>query len=699
MAGKNQHYIPRFLLRAFGIRPPRREVWYFGLDKAPERRPIKRTASGEFFYSEPTFDGRATLDDAITRVESDMAAALNRIRGLPPGSVVAPSIAATIVSHLAQRTAHVRATLSEGVARLLEHAEKTFVEDDAFETLMGLDNGVPTDRFQTVAMDELAKSPEIARLGLPSRVLERTVFILAKEYSDKLAKITRAMIDGLQARSTEMVSNSHRKGLGEAIGSTDYKDFLRTFDWRVETAPKPGAILPDCVVVAIGPEGKAGNHLLLERDTLRALVLAVSPEKLLVGCKTGFALPRDFDFNVEAACLSNDFFLTPRNDKQTARLHTMIGQKLRPALVEVVDRSFRDVVCDSLNRVAKKVAPDTGAAGWRPTTGGRYELSLNCRGGERATTRVRDAVIALVGELAEAMPLERLDGITIGSDYSALLQAVQRGWENAPQPKTAPPEVGVGVAQVVTVRRSDLVKGRIVASSIVSDALISADADERAWATHILVRQLANVALMEIVEECLPGTLLEPAGDGIDGWLYATVDGAPEGYAASWMAGAFGNHESRAADLRELLASGIDRIMTEVPRERLAYREHGDLERLLNVALPTIQHVLRVAADLLGHCAFAGESPLGRSTMLNDALHRAKLRSWFLVYGDDLARFHRRFRRWESFDEFLAFNIHVERLLLAVGMFVWESAEGLRVEVPLGTDADALVARFRDGWV
>ena len=697
MAGKNQHYIPRFLLRAFGIRPSRRDVWYFGLNKSPERRPIKRTASGDSFYSEPTFDGQATLDDAITRVESDLAASLNEIRVQPPGTVVAPSIAAAIVSHLAQRTAHVRATFSEGVARLLEHAEQTFVERDACEALIGLDAGVPTDRFQTLAMSELAKSPEIARLGLPPRMLERTAFVLAKENSGELAKITGALIDGLHARSTEMVSNSHRKALGTAIDSSDYKDFLRTFDWRVETAPETGAILSDCVVIAIGREGMAGNHLLLERDTLRALVLAVSPEKLLVGCKTGFALPSDFDFNIEAACLSNVFFLTPRNDKETGRLHTMIGQKLRPALAEAVDRSFKDVAHDRLKGVARDISPDIGSLGWSPTTGGRYELSLNRCGEELTTTRVREAVIALVGELAGAMPLERLDGITIGSDYFGLLQAVQRGWENAPPPKTAPTEVGVGVAQVVTVFRSGLVKGRIVASSIVSDALISADADDRAWARYLLVRSLAHVALMETVERCLPGTLLESVGGGIDGWLYATVDGAPDGYAASWMAGAFGNATRVAADSRELLAAGIDRMMTVVPRERLSYREHGDLERLLNVALPAIQHVLRVAAALLGHCAFTRESPLGPSTMLNDALDRAKLRSWFFVYGDDLARFHLRFGRWESFEEFLAFNIHVERLLLAVGMFVWESPEGLRVEVPPGTDADALVAKPRDG--
>ena len=295
------------------------------------------------------------------------------------------------------------------------------------------------------------------------------------------------------------------------------------------------------------------------------------------------------------------------------------------------------------------------------------------------------------------MPLERLDGITIGSDYPGLLKAVRRGWEDAPVPETVPSELGIGVAQTVTVNRSGIVKGRIVASSIVSDALISEDSRQRTWGTHALVRQLAAAAQMEIVEGCLPGALLGSAAEGIDGWLYANADGAPESYAASWMAAAFQDSAEVAPRLRELLAAAIDRLMTVVPRERLAYREHGDLEALLGVVLPETRRILFVAADLLGHCAFTGVSPMSGEPVLGEALDRAGLRNWFGVYGDHLARFHRRSGRWESFDEFLAFNIHVERLLLSVGMFAWEAPEGLRVEVPLGTDAEALLAGLREG--
>ena len=331
----------------------------------------------------------------------------------------------------------------------------------------------------------------------------------------------------------------------------------------------------------------------------------------------------------------------------------------------------------------------------RLTSGFQYELSLSDCGDEWTAARVQEEVVSLVNELARGMPLQRLDGITIGNDYPGLLRAVPRGWKNAPPPDTVPPEVGVGVAQTVTVKRSGMAKGRIVLSSSVSDALISEDAEQRALGRYALVRQLASVALMEIVERCLPGTLLGPAGEGIDGWLYASVDGGPESYTESWMAAAFGDSDEIAHGLRELLAAAIDHMMTEVPRERLAYREHGDLERLLGAALPAIRYVLMMSADLLGHCAFAEEPPLGKTSVLRDTLDRAGLRAWFDVYSVDLARFHHRSGWWESFEEFLAFNIHVERLLMTVGMFVWEAPEGVRVEVPLGTDLNSLLGSLR----
>ena len=697
MSGPNQHYIPSFLQRAFGIRPERREIWYFGRGEPAERRSVKRTASEDFFYSEPRSDGRPTLDDSITQKESDLARLLKEVRSKSPGSAVESATAAMIVSHLAQRTAHVRTTFSEGLGRLLALAQAIFGERADVETLMGLDGGVPTSLFRDRVTSELTAALEGVPLNMPHRVLERMAFILAKEHRDELVDqgkgLVNAVLCGLRPDSPEFVRDTHNKALGELIESSEYEVLLRTFNWSVHLGPATGAILPDCVVVAVGLDGIAGNHLIVGGKETAAMVLAVAPDRLLVGLRPGFALPCEFDYNREAACLCHTFFLATRNDEETGRLHAKIGSRFGPDVEAAVEHGFDDFVKRGSSADAKEDGLDVDTVAWKPTTGGRYELSV--AGYDRLTTEtIQGEVVSLVDELATTMPLERLDGIMIEKDYPGMLRAMTRGWENAPTLETQPSDIGVDNAQTVAVRRSGVVKGLIVVSSTVSDALVSRNAAQRAWGTHALVRQLASVALMEIVEECLPGTLPWQVGEGIDGWFYAYVHGAPESFVASRRAARFGNPENVAQELRELLGACFDWMVSAIPRERLAYREHGDLDRLLGVALPAIRRVLMVAADLLGHCASTGEQPLAGNSALDESLDRAGLRAWLGVYFDDLARFHRRLGRWETFEEFLAFNIHAERLLFAFGMFARETPEGLRVEVPLHTDMEALIAMY-----
>lgn len=216
MAGPNQHYIPSFLQRAFGILPRRKEVWYFSCGEAAERRRIKRTASEDFFYSKLRADG-PTLDDAITRIESDLAVWLREIRSKSPGDVIAAKMAAAIVFHLAQRTAHFRAVLSEGMARVLERAEESFVERDRVEALMGTDDVVPTDRFRELATSELASNPEVSQFNIPLHLLERIAFLLAKENVAEMVGFVSAALDWWRprpVRSRGRVPCGRRPALG-----------------------------------------------------------------------------------------------------------------------------------------------------------------------------------------------------------------------------------------------------------------------------------------------------------------------------------------------------------------------------------------------------------------------------------------------------------------------------------------------------
>ena len=325
----------------------------------------------------------------------------------------------------------------------------------------------------------------------------------------------------------------------------------------------------------------------------------------------------------------------------------------------------------------------------------KYKPSLAASDDRAPVDRFQSELTALVSDVERTVPLQRLDGITVGSDYPGLLRDVDRGFDGASVAQTMAPEFGTGIAQTVMVKRSGVIKGRVVMSSAVGEALISDDSEAASRAVRIIVTQLAQVALIGIVDEQLPGRLLTPLESDIDGWLYKSVDGVPATYSASRMAAGYGDSQATRDELRESLVVSLGRLSSFVAEERTMYSMHRNMTKLLGVVLPTVRHVLTVAADLLGQCSVTGKPPLDDSGELAEALDRLGLANWLRYYDGHLKRFHGRLGRWESFDEFLAFNIHVERLLWSVGMFAWEDPNGLRIEIPPDWDARAFDA-FRD---
>ena len=204
---------------------------------------------------------------------------------------------------------------------------------------------------------------------------------------------------------------------------------LREFEWVVEGAPEGGAILPDCVVIAFDKDGNVGTHLLVGGKNVRAVVMAISPEKLLVGCRPGVGLPRGFEYNAEAARLSHSFFLSARNDEEMSWLQALIGERLRAAMAASTEAAFEGRQPTSGGDRQEQTGREAGAFGGRPTLRAQYELSLVGCGDEVTSQRMQNEVARVVEDVAGAIQLERLDGITVGSDYPVLLRGVDRGFE------------------------------------------------------------------------------------------------------------------------------------------------------------------------------------------------------------------------------------------------------------------------------
>lgn len=700
MAGDNQHHIPRFLQRGFAVAGSRGfKIWAFDTERAPKKpRSIRSTGTEEHFYSEPSADGSPTLDDLITDQENPLSDKLIALRSQPIGTVVDCNLAAELVSHLAPRTAHLRQTLERGMRQLVTGAAQLISQQNKIEYLLGLDKHEPTEAFTTRFLEELKKVQQVehvAELGIPDKVLERIAFQHARENFDTAMVEIRPMFDRLFAdwleNSGEVARTGHNKALSSTQGPNARFDHLANLHWTLAPAPPEGAILPDCVAVAYTLSGMS-PLMLADLDETTAVAMPISSHAILLGTPGMTQLLAD-DFNRDSARVSHRFFLSATNDAVIAGLRQLIDQRASQLVEEAVQHAFKDLlppVAPALEVGSDHDSDDDPVGSVTPTLS--WELSLlGMFDTADDAAELTEAIRGVVTAVGYSLPLSRLEGITFSSDYCMALSQIDRGIEGVGPPSSVDPAIGTGFAQTVNVVRDGTIMCRVVVDSGVGFGLLSDEPATVDWATAVLIRQLMLASLTEVVDVSLPGVILQPIADPLQGWLYSAVSAAIDGYVVSHMASGFGNPDELTNGSSQLLAEALDRLREIVLPARLAYRYDGDLDTLLDITMPHVRNVLQFAADLLGHCAGRGISAAEPGSDLAVALERIGLKNWLPRYAGDLETCRLGYGKWQSFDEFLTLNVHVERLMWQLGMIPWANENGMRVEVPLGTDAEALM--------
>ncbi|MNV84603.1 hypothetical protein D3C71_1784890 [compost metagenome] len=133
------------------------------------------------------------------------------------------------------------------------------------------------------------------------------------------------------------------------------------------------------------------------------------------------------------------------------------------------------------------------------------------------------------------------------------------------------------------------------------------------------------------------------------------------------------------------------RLQEVIPSQRLAYRFHGDMDRLLEAILPLVRSFLHHAATMAGHCAGL-EPPLAvAGAEWARELERGGLGAWLVTFQDDLEKFAGRIGEWQSSSELYDFTKHAERVLWQFQIIPWEKDNGeVYVTIPLAVDVHAL---------
>jgi hypothetical protein len=683
MAGKNQHYIPRFLQRGFLHDPQEKaeRTWLHRRGAQPRLVGIRSVGASEYFYSKLSADGSETLDDQITALEGGLAAEVAALRNKPIGVPVDAHIAARLTTHLLLRTAHLRSVFSQGAVQLMDGAASAFADTAAMRHVFKVDSLEESTAFSQELETAVQKLP-LEALSIPRPLASRIAMFFARERFDSVYNENRSTIATALAHivrmTPDMARDAHNKSLTSLKGGA-WESFLQALEWRVQAVS--GAVLPDCVVIAREIGHEFTPFLLSERDDVELVIVPLAHDRLLLGARDPHCIPTLETLNAASAACCDNFFIS-RSEAEGAELSHLIGQRS----TKFIEASVADAL--STFRPHSETQADRAPIERNLTghsTTNNFSYSLTCVGfeGTDAAAALGEIVHAVVLELSRNMPLRSLDGIVFADDYAAAVRNVDRGDPSLGTDSTQSREYGRAVAKPVKVIRSGAPKTQLVMDASIAAGLLSGDHAHQQGALHILVKALASIAHSDLYESKLPTLTPTPPNEAIR-FLYPWISTAPGNY--------FSARESAFIDptagerLATLVIDSLTSARQSIENSRLQYRLDNDLGSLLTKALPPISFVLGHAAEWLGHKDGLPDQDQFPGAMLLAKLQDFELHHWLELFGRDLRTLYAADEQFTT-ERVFALSGHVERLLWTVQLFPWPMDDGsLFVSVPWGED-------------
>lgn len=681
MAGKRQHYIPRCLQRGFLAETSgdAELTWQFRRGSDPKCVGIKDVGVSDWFYSKRSVNGERTLDDIITDYENrgGLGAQLQSLRSASPSEQIDASVAAEIVTHLMVRTRHMRSVLAQSGFMIADEIAKLFNDPERVRKQFGIDNGNPSD-FIGEIIDEIIDQQNLEGLGVPRPLAVRVAQFLFREQFGRVFDPNDPILGSLLSQFSDSIDdnvlNAHKNALERGVAPEPRQQTLRGYGWFVEEVQN--LILPDCVALGVELAGETLPLFLANDERLELVLMPVASNRLLIGRRGDIPLPSARSINRASATCSDNVFLSGANTPELELLSDKIADRTRNALLNAISSVF-----DTDDNVEGRQQAE------EPMLHPLVSYSVQFQGcADQETANEIGAVLqALTSELSRLMPLDRLDGMTFASDYAAALENLDRGDPDLPVLCTSEHPGGVGVAQTPLVIRDGVRKNHIVFQAWIGLALVDESESVQRDGLHLVISLLSQVAYLRMHEN---DEELD-VGDPLIFLLHPAIDSVPLNYFSARISATV--RPTAGDQYANLFYAALADAMDQVPKARLAYRTHGDLDELLDAALGKISPVLNRAADILGHIDGLPEGDFKVGDELLSALENVGLVDWFDLFARDLRALDAS-ETAESYQEKLCgLDVHVERLMWVFQMFPWVTTDGQgRVEIPSGSDLSEL---------
>lgn len=687
MAGKRQHYVPRFLQRGF-LALSRKEgagecTWWHFRGNPPKSLSISHIGVSEYFYSRVGKDGERTLDDVITDRESSVQDALNYARNAQSGDRLASTQVARLATHLVMRTAFIRSVFEEAGEMITKGVIESFTHPQAMRDLVGVDALTPSAHVSIATAIVLDSFEKEGRDCIP-QLLERVIAYQVRESFYEIAPDWDRSLERIEAEVTKqtpiVVADSHRSTLADGDHHA-WEAALSALEWTKISLD--GMVLPDCIAVAKTKRMDWAPLLLAGVGDIQACILPIDHHSILLGT-SGEAIEID-------ACMVRGILITCSDE-------FFIAAEPMPALSERLGRRSEEVISELVREALKEVRTDRAPAACAssedscspllPLPPAAIKLSVPNDLRENDLKILADTVKMAIRLVSEIVPLQSLDGITLAHDMQRALAELDMGDPAMPAHTASTRAYGSVVSKCVKVVRESGPMQHIVLAWFAVQGLLSDQPDLQSMSVHTLVKQLIAAGFGERYSITHEGALTSATPFSLD--LFAGASAAPCEYFCARKSARIdpGAGMTYAILVRDCVASSL----VDIRKAHERYHESRDVSEFFDAAISYARNIIEHTAQWCGHQDGMAEVQLEDQNkgpkddsrpLIVATLAPLGLAKWLDLLGRDLRALYGTSSSFTP-ERVLALSTHVERLLWAMGAHPWPMADGA-THVTIGT--------------
>lgn len=333
MAGKRQHYIPRFLLKGFCSKTEGTKsfVWYFRKGSKPSEISIRDVAVSKQFYGDT---GPESIDEKLTEMEQKFGPTIERLRKDKKIDISDLPIVVAFFINMVIRTQFIRKSFTDATGGLMEMTARNLSDPRKMAVVLNQAITQNKSRFH----DQLRRSMH-SKLGAKMPVVEEHIIrwveenseqltsLLARPISKEFGKVLTAFIEKIDEHGTV----SHKVALDRFLDTREFSkrhQQYRNLHWKLKSYDPNQFILGDICVLTMNTKSQFFSPPILSKKDNEILLLPISHNTLLIGSDSKDPLlPTPAALNTHSVELSIDFFVSPTNTERERKLSKRVGEK------------------------------------------------------------------------------------------------------------------------------------------------------------------------------------------------------------------------------------------------------------------------------------------------------------------------------------------------------------------------------------